>query len=42
MPVRPASAVRSWGDDVSRYKRRERYGNVLLDRRHEEQDRRGL
>ncbi|KAK5936947.1 hypothetical protein PMZ80_010885 [Knufia obscura] len=40
VPGRLASAVRSWGDDVGRYKGRERYGEVLLeylDRRHEEQ-----
>jgi hypothetical protein len=45
VPGRLASAVRSWGDDVSRYKGRERYGDVLLeylDRKHEEQVRRGL
>lgn len=28
---RLASAVRSWGDDVGRYKGRERYGDVLLE-----------
>ncbi|KAL9622420.1 MAG: hypothetical protein Q9160_003264 [Pyrenula sp. 1 TL-2023] len=40
VPGRLASAVRSWGEDVSRYKGRERYGGVLLeylDRRHGEQ-----
>lgn len=45
VPGRLASAIRSWGDDVSRYKGRERYGDVLLeylDRRHEEQVREGL
>jgi alpha-1,2-mannosyltransferase len=45
VPGRLASAVRSWGDDVSRYKGRERYGDVLLeylDRMHEEQVRGGL
>lgn len=31
VPGRLASAVRSWGDDVSRYKGRERYGEVLLE-----------
>ncbi|OAX80202.1 hypothetical protein ACJ72_05468 [Emergomyces africanus] len=31
VPGRLASAVRSWGDDVARYKGRERYGDVLLD-----------
>lgn len=29
--ARLASAVRSWGDDVARYKGRERYGDVLLE-----------
>lgn len=45
VPGRLASAVRSWGDDVSRYKGKERYGDVLLeylDRRHEEQVAAGL
>ena len=45
VPGRLASAVRSWGDDVSRYKGRERYGDVLLeylDRKHEEQVAAGL
>ena len=28
---RLASAVRSWGDDVAKYKGRERYGDVLLE-----------
>ncbi|KAH9884753.1 mannosyl transferase [Xylariomycetidae sp. FL2044] len=45
VPGRLASAVRSWGDDVSRYKGRERYGDVLLeflDKKHEEQVARGL
>lgn len=40
VPGRLASAVRSWGEDVSRYKGKERYGDVLLeylDRKHEEQ-----
>lgn len=35
-----ASAVRSWGDDVSKYKGKERYEGVLLeylDKKHEEQ-----
>jgi len=31
VPGRLASAVRSWGDDVVRYKGRERYGEVLLE-----------
>ncbi|KAI0206263.1 hypothetical protein F4808DRAFT_406616 [Astrocystis sublimbata] len=45
VPGRLASAVRSWGDDVSRYKGRARWGDVLLeflDRKHEEQVSRGL
>ena len=31
VPGRLASGVRSWGGDVSKYKGRERYGEVLLD-----------
>ena len=31
VPGRLASAVRSWGDDVSRYKGKERYQEVLLE-----------
>ena len=45
VPGRLASAVRSWGEDVSRYKGRERYGDVLLeylDKRHESQVEGGL
>lgn len=45
VPGRLASAVRSWGPDVERYKGREKYGDVLLeylDRKHEEQVRGGL
>lgn len=45
VPGRLASAVRSWGDDVSKYKGKERYGDVLLeylDRMHEEQVEGGL
>ncbi|EME42118.1 glycosyltransferase family 22 protein [Dothistroma septosporum NZE10] len=45
VPGRLASAVRSWGEDVSRYKGRERYGEVLLeylDQKHEEQVEGGL
>ncbi|KAL2061008.1 hypothetical protein VTL71DRAFT_9060 [Oculimacula yallundae] len=45
VPGRLASAVRSWGDDVGRYKGKEKYGDVLLeylDRRHEEQVEAGL
>ena len=40
VPGRLASAIRSWGDDVSRYKGRERYQDVLLeylDSKHKEQ-----
>lgn len=45
VPGRLASAVRSWGDDVSRYKGREKYGEALLeylDQKHAEQVARGL
>ena len=45
VPGRLASAVRSWGDDVSRYKGKERYQDVLLeflDQKHEEQVANGL
>ncbi|KAH7026390.1 alpha-1,2-mannosyltransferase [Microdochium trichocladiopsis] len=45
VPGRLASAVRSWGDDVSRYKGKDKYGAVLLeylDSKHEEQLARGL
>ncbi|EFW20732.1 hypothetical protein D8B26_002947 [Coccidioides posadasii str. Silveira] len=45
VPGRLASAIRSWGDDVSRYKGREKYGEVLLDyldKKHEEQLAAGL
>ncbi|KAF2457653.1 Alg9-like mannosyltransferase family-domain-containing protein [Lineolata rhizophorae] len=45
VPGRLASAVRSWGDDVSKYKGKERYQDVLLeylDRKHEEQVADGL
>lgn len=45
VPGRLASAVRSWGDDVSRYKGKERYADILLeflDKKHEEQVARGL
>jgi hypothetical protein len=45
VPGRLASAVRSWGDDVSRYKGKEKYGRVLLeylDKRHKEQVQSGL
>lgn len=45
VPGRLASAVRSWGDDVAKYKGRDRYGDVLveyLDAKHEEQLKNGL
>jgi alpha-1,2-mannosyltransferase len=45
VPGRLASAIRSWGEDVSRYKGKEKYGEVLLeylDKRHEEQVAQGL
>ena len=45
VPGRLASSVRSWGDNVSRYKGRERYGEVLLeylDGKHEQQVANGL
>lgn len=45
VPGRLASAIRSWGDDVSRYKGKERYEEVLLeylDRKHQEQVEAGL
>lgn len=45
VPGRLASAVRSWGDDVSRYKGKEKYADVLLeylDKKHEEQVAAGL
>lgn len=45
VPGRLASAVRSWGEDVSRYKGKDRYGDVLLeylDKKHEEQVANGL
>lgn len=45
VPGRLASAIRSWGDDVSKYKGKERYGEVLLeylDKKHEEQVANGL
>lgn len=31
VPGRLASAIRSWGDDVSKYKGKDRYGDVLLE-----------
>jgi len=45
VPGRLASAVRSWGSDVSRYKGKERYEEVLLeylDQKHKEQVEAGL
>ncbi|KAJ5904507.1 hypothetical protein N7504_006890 [Penicillium tannophilum] len=45
VPGRLASAVRSWGDDVSKYKGKEKYQDVLLeylDRKHDEQVAAGL
>ena len=45
VPGRLASAIRSWGDDVSKYKGKERYQDVLLeylDCKHEEQVLNGL
>lgn len=45
VPGRLASNVRSWGADVSKYRGKERYGDVLLeylDRKHQEQSTRGL
>lgn len=45
VPGRLASAVRSWGDDVSKYKGKERYQEVLLeylDQKHREQVEGGL
>ncbi|KAF2640287.1 hypothetical protein P280DRAFT_499018 [Massarina eburnea CBS 473.64] len=45
VPGRLASAIRSWGDDVSKYKGKERYQDVLLeylDQKHEEQVTNGL
>ncbi|ETN41196.1 uncharacterized protein HMPREF1541_03131 [Cyphellophora europaea CBS 101466] len=45
VPGRLASALRSWGDDVSRYKGKEKYQDVLLeylDAKHQEQVMRGL
>jgi hypothetical protein len=31
VPGRLASAIRSWGDDVSKYKGKERYEDILLE-----------
>ncbi|PMD47493.1 hypothetical protein L207DRAFT_416777 [Hyaloscypha variabilis F] len=45
VPGRLASAVRSWGDDVSKYKGKDRYQDVLLeylDQKHKEQVEAGL
>ncbi|KAJ5975619.1 hypothetical protein N7481_009326, partial [Penicillium waksmanii] len=45
VPGRLASAIRSWGNDVSRYKGKQKYEEVLLeylDQKHEEQVANGL
>lgn len=45
VPGRLASAIRSWGEDVSKYKGKERYQDVLLeylDAKHQEQISNGL
>lgn len=45
VPGRLASAMRSWGDDVSRYKGKEQYAGVVLnylDEMHEKQVADGL
>ena len=45
MPGRLASAVRSWDDEVAKYKGREKYGEVLLkylDEEHRKQVAAGL
>ncbi|KAL4996611.1 hypothetical protein BDV10DRAFT_195795 [Aspergillus recurvatus] len=45
VPGRLASAIRSWGDDVAKYKGRAKYGDILLeylDRKHAEQVAAGL
>jgi alpha-1,2-mannosyltransferase len=45
VPGRLASAIRSWGDDVSKYKGKERYEDILLeflDKKHNEQIAAGL
>jgi hypothetical protein len=45
VPGRLASAIRSWDDDVSNYKGRDKYGAVLLDyldKKHEKQVQDGL
>ncbi|KEQ81919.1 hypothetical protein M438DRAFT_407571 [Aureobasidium pullulans EXF-150] len=45
VPGRLASSIRSWGDDVSKYKGKAKYGDVLLnylDKKHEEQIANGL
>lgn len=45
VPGRLASAIRSWGPDVCKYKGKERYGDVLLeylDNEHQKQVERGL
>lgn len=45
VPGRLASAIRSWGDDVSIYKGKDKYHEVLLeylDKKHDEQVANGL
>lgn len=45
MPGRLASTVYSWDNKVSKYKGREKYGDILLeylDQKHKEQLQRGL
>jgi len=45
VPGRLASSIRAWGDDVSKYKGKAKYGDVLLnylDKKHEEQVANGL
>lgn len=45
VPGRLASAIRSWGPNVSQYKGKEMYGDVLLeylDKKHQEQVDAGL
>jgi hypothetical protein len=45
VPGRMAAAVRSWSDDVSRYRGRQQFGDVLLeylDKKHAEQVEKGV
>ena len=45
VPARMAAAVRSWSDDVARYRGRQQFGDVLLeylDRKHKEQVEAGM